>query len=124
MIYPLINPTIITLFIFLPVLILILLSLNLLLAPFNPDSEKTTSFECGFSPIYGQTRNPFHIQFYLVAILFLIFDLEIFYLVPLTVSLNKISLYGFSIFLIFFIILTIGFVYELGNKVINFGKNL
>lgn len=124
MIYPTINPTIITLFIILPVLILILLSLNLLLAPFNPDPEKTTSFECGFSPIYGQTRNPFHIQFYLVAILFLVFDLEIFFLVPLTVSLNKISLYGFSIFLIFFIILTIGFIYELGNKVINFGKNI
>jgi len=124
MIYPVINPTIITLFIFLPVLILILLGLNLLLAPFNPDPEKTTSFECGFSPIYGQIRNPFYIQFYLVAILFLVFDLEIFFLVPLTVSLNKISLYGFSIFLIFFIILTIGFVYELGNKVMNFGKNL
>jgi NADH-ubiquinone oxidoreductase chain 3 len=118
--YLVINPTIITLFIFLPVLILILLGLNLLLAPFNPDPEKTTSFECGFSPIYGQTRNPFHIQFYLVAILFLIFDLEIFYLVPFTVSLNKISLYGFSIFLAFFVILTIGFVYELGNKVLNF----
>ena len=118
--YPIINPTIITLFIFLPVLILILLGLNLLLATFNPDSEKTTTFECGFSPIYGQTRNPFHIQFYLVAILFLIFDLEIFFLVPLSVSLNKISLYGFTIFVIFFVILTIGFVYELGNKVLDF----
>jgi len=118
--YPIINPTIITLFIFLPVLILILLGLNLLLATFNPDPEKTTSFECGFSPIYGQTRNPFHIQFYLVAILFLIFDLEIFYLFPLTVSLNKISLYGFSIFVVFFVILTIGFVYELGHKVLDF----
>jgi len=118
--YLVINPTIITLFIFLPILILILLGLNLLLAPFNPDSEKTTSFECGFSPIYGQTRNPFHIQFYLVAILFLVFDLEIFYLVPFTVALNKFSFYGFSVFLIFFLILTIGFVYELGNKVLNF----
>ncbi|SRR5258708_391901 len=118
--YLVINPTIITLFIFLPVLILILLGLNLLLAPFNPDPEKTSTFECGFSPIYGQTRNPFHIQFYLVAILFLVFDLEIFFLVPLTVSLNKISFYGFSIFLVFFIILTLGFVYELGNKVLDF----
>src|ERR1700742_5195176 len=124
MIYPLINPTIITLFLFLPVLILILLGLNLLLAPFNPDPEKTTSFECGFSPIYGQTRNPFHIQFYLVAILFLVFDLEIFFLVPLTVSLNKISLYGFSIFVVFFVILTIGFVYELGHKVLDFSNKV
>jgi NADH:ubiquinone oxidoreductase subunit 3 (subunit A) len=121
--YPVINPTIITLFIFLPVLILILLGLNLLLAPFNPDPEKTTSFECGFSPIYGQTRNPFHIQFYLVAILFLIFDLEIFFLVPLSVSLNKISFYGFSIFCIFFLILTIGFIYELGHKILDFSHD-
>ena len=122
--YSVINPTIITLFIFLPVLILILLGLNLLLATFNPDSEKTTTFECGFSPIYGQTRNPFHIQFYLVAILFLIFDLEIFFLVPLSISLNKISLYGFTIFVIFFVILTIGFVYELGNKVLDFTNKI
>jgi len=122
--YPIINPTIITLFIFLPVLILILLGLNLLLATFNPDSEKTTTFECGFSPIYGQTRNPFHIQFYLVAILFLVFDLEIFFLVPLSISLNKISLYGFTIFVIFFVILTIGFVYELGNKVLDFTNKI
>jgi len=121
--YPVINPTIITLFIILPILIIILLSLNLLLAPFNPDSEKTTSFECGFSPIYGQIRNPFYIQFYLVAILFLIFDLEVFFLVPLTVVLNKISLYGFSIFLIFFLILTIGFIYELGHKVLDFSNS-
>ena len=115
-----INPTLITLFLFLPVLIGILLLLNLLLAPHNPDPEKLSTFECGFSPIYGQTRNPFHIQFYLIAILFLIFDLEIFYMVPLTVALNKISYYGFAIFLIFFIVLTIGFVYELGAKVLQF----
>jgi NADH-ubiquinone oxidoreductase chain 3 len=86
----------------------------------NPDSEKTSSFECGFSPIQGQVRNPFFIKFYLVAILFLVFDLEIFFLVPLTVSLNKISYYGFCIFLVFFIILTLGFVYELGHKVLDF----
>lgn len=116
----LINPVLFTLFLFLPILIAILLGLNLLLAPRNADPEKLTSFECGFTPVFGQTRNPFHIQFYLVAILFLIFDLEIFYLVPLTVSLSKISLYGFSIFTIFFIILTIGFIYELGAKVLEF----
>jgi NADH-ubiquinone oxidoreductase chain 3 len=114
------NPVLITLFLFLPVLILVLLALNLIFAPSNPDPEKLSSFECGFTPIFGQTRNPFHIQFYLVAILFLIFDLEIFYLVPLTVSLSRISLYGFSIFSIFFIVLTIGFIYELGAKIFKF----
>lgn len=115
-----INTTLITLFLFLPVLIAILLLLNLLFAPHNPDPEKLSTFECGFSPVFGQTRNPFHIQFYIVAILFLVFDLEIFYMVPFVVALNKVSLFGFSIFLTFFVILTIGFVYELANKVLDF----
>lgn len=121
--YPVINPTIILYFLIIPVLILILLGLNLLFSPFNPDSEKTTSFECGFSPIPGQVRIPFFINFYLIAILFLVFDLEVFFLFPLTVVLDKISLYGFSIFLIFFLILTLGFIYELSNKVIDFTRN-
>jgi NADH:ubiquinone oxidoreductase subunit 3 (subunit A) len=112
--------TLLVFFIFIPILAAVLLALNLLLAPHNPDPEKITAYESGFSPIYGQTRMPFNIQFYIVAILFLIFDLEIFYLVPLTVSMYYISYYGFAIFVIFFIVLTIGFVYELGMKVINF----
>lgn len=112
--------TLLVFFILIPVLALVLLALNLLLAPHNPDPEKISSYECGYITIYGQTRMPFNIQFYLVAILFLIFDLEIFYLVPLTVSMYYISYYGFTIFIIFFIVLTIGFVYELGQKVINF----
>jgi NADH:ubiquinone oxidoreductase subunit 3 (subunit A) len=107
-------------FIIIPVLVLVLLGLNLLLAVHNPDPEKVSAFECGFISIYGQTRIPFNIQFYLVAILFLIFDLEIFYLVPLTVSMYNISSYGMGIFMIFFIVLTIGFIYELGQKVISF----
>ena len=115
--------TLIIFFIVVPVLVLILLGLNLLLAVHNPDPEKVSSFECGFSTIFGQTRMPFHIQFYLIAILFLIFDLEIFYLVPLTVSMYYISYYGFSIFILFFIILTIGFIFELGQKVLNFSNN-
>jgi NADH:ubiquinone oxidoreductase subunit 3 (subunit A) len=112
-----------TLFIFIiiiPVLVLVLLGLNLLLAVHQPDPEKVSAFECGYTTIYGQTRIPFNIQFYLVAILFLIFDLEIFYLVPFTVSMYYIGSYWFTIFVIFFIILTIGFIYELGQKVINF----
>lgn len=107
-------------FFIIPLLTLVLLALNLLLAVHNPDPEKLSPFECGFVTIYGQTRMPFNIQFYIVAILFLIFDLEIFYLVPLTVSMYYISYYGFVIFVIFFIVLTIGFIYELGQKVINF----
>lgn len=112
--------TLLIYFLFIPVLVLILLALNLLLATHNPDSEKVSGYESGFSPIWGQTRIPFNVQFYVIAILFLILDLEIFYLVPFTVSIYSVSHYGFSIFVIFFVILTIGFIYELANKVLNF----
>jgi len=105
----------IILFIFVPVLALILLTLNLLFSVHKPDSEKLTSYECGFSPIHGQTRTPFSIQFYLVAILFLVFDLELLVLYPITVSLYEVGTLGFWVVLIFFGILTVGFVYELGS---------
>lgn len=86
----------ITLFIiFIPILVVILLVVNLLLAVHRPDSEKVTPYECGFSPVYGQTRNPFHISFYLVGILFLIFDLEILYVYPYAVSMYSVQSYGF-----------------------------
>ena len=65
------------LFIFIPILIFVLLFLNFLLAPSNPDTEKLSPYECGFTPIYGQTRSQFSVHFYIVAILFLVFDLEL-----------------------------------------------
>ena len=105
----------IILFIFVPVLALILLALNLLFSVHKPDSEKLTSYECGFSPIHGQTRTPFSVQFYLVAILFLVFDLELLVLYPITVSLYEVGTLGFWVVLIFFGVLTVGFVYELGS---------
>ena len=105
----------IILFILVPILTLILLALNLLFSVHRPDSEKLTSYECGFSPIHGQTRNPFSVQFYLVAILFLVFDLELLVLYPITVSLYEVGTLGFWVVLIFFGILTVGFVYELGS---------
>ena len=111
----------ITLFIiFVPILVLILLVVNLLLAVHRPDSEKVTPYECGFSPVYGQTRNPFQISFYLVGILFLVFDIEILISYPLAVSLYQTSLYGFWMFIIFFFVLTIGFVYEMGSGALYF----
>jgi NADH:ubiquinone oxidoreductase subunit 3 (subunit A) len=103
------------LFIFVPVLTFILLALNLLFAVHRPDSEKVTSYECGFSPIYGQTRSPFHIHFYIVGMLFLVFDLEILLIYPIAVTLYQVSVYGFFTMLIFFGILTLGFVYEIGT---------
>ena len=87
--------SLIILFIFVPVLAIILLALNLLFSVHRPDSEKLTSYECGFSPIHGQTRTPFSIQFYLVAILFLVFDLELLVLYPITVTLYEVGSYGF-----------------------------
>lgn len=86
----------ITLFIlFVPVLVVILLVVNLLLAVHKPDSEKVTAYECGFQPIYGQTRNPFAISFYVVAMLFLIFDLEILLIFPYASCMYSVQSYGF-----------------------------
>ena len=108
------------LFIVVPILVAILLVLNVLLAAHRPDTEKVTAYECGFSPIYGQTRAPFSIQYYLVGILFLIFDLEILLVYPMASTMYTIGAYGFWIFIIFFIILTIGFVYEFGSGALYF----
>jgi NADH:ubiquinone oxidoreductase subunit 3 (subunit A) len=82
-------------FIFVPILVGILLALNLLFAAHKPDSEKLSIYECGFSPIHSQTRNPFSIQFYIVGILFLVFDLELVLIYPLTSTLYQVGSYGF-----------------------------
>jgi len=112
--------TLLILFIFVPVLTVILLALNILFAVHVPDSEKLSSYECGFSPIHGQTRSPFSIQFYMVGILFLVFDLEVALIYPWSASLYQVGSYGFWIVIIFFFILTIGFVYELGSGALKF----
>ena len=106
------------LFIFVPLLAVIFLVLNVLLAPHKPDESKVSAYECGFSPVYGQTRSTFQIHFYIVAMLFLIFDLEILLLFPIAVTLYQVSIFGFSIAIIFFIVLTIGFVLEIGSGAI------
>ena len=112
--------TITLFFIFIPILAVILLFANLLLAVHRPDSEKVTPYECGFSPVYGQTRNPFSIQFYLVGILFLVFDIEVLLVYPLASNIYNLSSYGYWIFVIFFFVLTIGFVYEIGSGALYF----
>ena len=112
-------PTLSILFIVVPILAIILLGLNLLLAPSRPDESKVSPYECGFSTIYGQTRNIFHIHFYIVAMLFLVFDLEILLLFPIAATLYQVSTFGFSIALIFFIVLTIGFILEIGSGAID-----
>src|ERR1700712_2350289 len=100
------------LFIFVPVLVAILLVLNVLLAVHRPDTEKVTPYECGFSPVYGQTRTPFSIQYYLVGILFLLFDLEILLLYPIAVALGDVTIMGYWVAMLFAGVLTLGFIYE------------
>ena len=111
-------PNLLVLFIIVPILAIILLALNLLLAPNKNDESKLSPYECGFSTIYGQTRSTFSIHFYIVAMLFLVFDLEILLLFPIAVTLYQVSTFGFSIALIFFVILTIGFILEIGSGAI------
>ena len=85
--------------------------MNFILAPNNPDPEKLSSYECGFEP-FTDSRMEFDVKFYLVAILFIIFDLEIAFLFPWAISLGNIGLVGFTSMMIFLSILTIGFIYE------------
>ena len=110
--------TLLMLFIVVPALALILLGLNVLLAPHKPDESKISAYECGFSAFHGQTRSTFQIHFYIVAMLFLVFDLEILLLFPISVTLYQVSIFGFSVAIIFFIVLTIGFVLEIGSGAI------
>ncbi|MDB5361792.1 MAG: nuoA [Rhodospirillales bacterium] len=77
----------------------------------NPDSEKLSPYECGFEP-FEDARSKFDVRFYLVAILFIIFDLEVAFLFPWAITLGDIGLFGFWSMVLFLGILTIGFVYE------------
>jgi NADH-ubiquinone oxidoreductase chain 3 len=113
------NHSLLILFIFVPILAVILLGLNLILSTHKPDEAKVSAYECGFSPVYGQTRSTFQIHFFIVALLFLIFDLEVLLLYPLAVTLYQVSVFGFSVALLFFIVLTIGFILEIGSGAIS-----
>ena len=85
--------------------------INFLLSPNNPDPEKLSAYECGFEP-FNDSRMEFDVRFYLVAILFIIFDLEIAFLFPWAISLGTIGVFGFVSMMLFLFILTIGFIYE------------
>ena len=111
--------TLLMLFIFVPILSIILLALNILLAPHRPDEAKVSAYVCGFNAIEGQTRSTFQIHFYIVAMLFLVFDLEILLLFPIAVTLYQVNIFGFAVALIFFFVLTIGFVLEIGSGAIS-----
>jgi len=84
---------------------------NLIAAPSNPDPEKLSAYECGFEA-FDDSRMEFDVRFYLVAILFIIFDLEIAFLFPWAISLGGIGALGFWSMMFFLGVLTIGFIYE------------
>ena len=93
------------------VLSVVILGLSLAMATQAADTEKMTAYECGFDP-FDDARNQFDVRFYLVAILFIIFDLEVAFLFPWAVSLGTIGVFGFWSMVIFLGVLTIGFIYE------------
>ena len=106
-------------FIFIPILALILLGINILLSPHNPYQEKNSAFECGFHSFLGQNRTQFTISFFIFALLFLLFDLEILLIYPYSVSSYTNGIYGLIIMMLFFILLTLGFIFELGKKALD-----
>ena len=109
--------TSITFFFFLiPVLSILLLFINLVFSTHNPYLEKDSAFECGFHSFLGQNRTQFSISFFIFALLFLLFDLEILLVYPYVVSAYFNSLYGLIIMLAFFLVLTLGFAFELGKN--------
>jgi len=102
----------ILIFIFLSIVFgLVPITLGSLIAPKNPSQDKNSVYECGFKE-FDDARMKFDIRFYLVAILFIIFDLEIAYLFPWAVVLNKIGFMGFISMIIFLVLLLLGFLYE------------
>ncbi len=104
---------------YLPILILfgiglgfsiVLLLASKILAPSSPDSEKVSTYECGFNS-FDDSRMKFDVRFYLVAILFIIFDLEVAFLFPWAVSLEQVGVYGWTVVMIFLLELFAGLVY-------------
>ena len=105
---------------YLPLVVFIALALliggALLIAPFivaykNPDAEKLSAYECGFNP-FDDARMKFDVRFYLVSLLFIIFDLEVAFLFPWAVAFHDVGALGFWSMMLFLAVLTIGFVYE------------
>lgn len=102
--------------IFIPILAFLLLAINLILAPHNPYQEKDSVFECGFHSFLGQNRTQFSVSFFIFGLLFLLFDLEILLVYPYSVSSYTNDIYGLVIMMVFFVLLTLGFVFELGKN--------
>ena len=89
----------------------VMIALGFILGPHRPDSEKLSPYECGFEA-FEDARMKFDVRYYLIAILFIIFDLEIAFLFPWAVVLREIGMFGFLAMVLFLGILVIGFIYE------------
>lgn len=105
---------------YLPVLIFMIIGLGVgiiapvlgyLLSPKKPNPEKNSAYECGFEP-FNDARAPFDVRYYLVAILFIIFDLETAFLVPWAVVFRQLGWFGMAVMGLFLLLLTVGFIYE------------
>jgi NADH-quinone oxidoreductase subunit A len=105
---------------YLPILVFLAIAISIaiiavgasyIIVPQHPDASKNAAYECGFDA-FSDSRQKFDVRFYLVAILFIIFDLEVAFLFPWAISLSKIGVFGFWSMMVFLGILTIGFVYE------------
>ena len=103
-------------FIFVCILALIFLIVNLILAPHNHYQEKYSIFECGFHSFLGQNRTQFGVKFFIFALVYLLLDLEILLTFPFALSEYINDIYGLTVALMFIIIITIGFVFELGKS--------
>lgn len=101
---------------FVPVLSFLLLGINFLLAPHKPYKEKKTPFECGYHSFLAQNRTQFTISFFVFGLLFLLFDLEIVLIYPYTTSSLFNGIFGLISVILFLLILTLGFVFELNKK--------
>lgn len=104
------------LFIFVVALAIIFLLLNFIFAPHNPYQEKYSIFECGFHSFLGQNRTQFGVKFFIFALVYLLLDLEIVMIYPFAVSEYENGVYGLIVVLIFIVIVTVGFIFELGKN--------
>ena len=101
----------------------VMIGLSLLLGPKNPTPEKLAPYECGM-PAVGDARERHSVKFYLVAMIFLLFDIEIAFLYPWALALRDLGWFGFAQILTFFLILTVGYVYVWRKGVLDWGPAL
>ncbi len=103
-------------FIVVAIIAVLFLALNFIFAPHNPYQEKYSIFECGFHSFLGQNRTQFGVKFFIFALVYLLLDLEIVLIYPFSLSEYDNNIYGLIVVLIFILIITVGFVYELGKS--------